>query len=705
MGKPSIATLPPFQMAIVAFVSILLLGGLWLYDEYEDVQASTESRAETYIIAKKELLKLIVQDSVAYIRHMQERSDDIARSRLMEQVGEAFAIAEAIYKERHQQDGPAHTERLIKRILLATFSNQGYGSLFVIDRQGRVILDEDFSEENPWGTLNRRDTGGKYLIDDALDLASRSGEGILRHRWVTPGAEGGPLEKVSYVKLFEPLGWVIGVGEYVDDITARVQQEVLTHLSEKSIGDGGYIFVGQWDGLALNGPATGRNMYDLADKNGVKIVRELIGKAKEGGGYLSYVLPRFDSSKAAAKLSYVEGIPDWEWYIGHGVFTDELDQIVVEQRMLAQDKMLWNFLKVVGILLGLVIVAIIAERRVVKISRTGFDAFMAFFDRAAEDAVTIDLTQMGFAEFEEIAESANRMVAARRKIEMQNAESRCQLVVKNELLENEIHQRREAERELEEHRAHLQDLVCERTRALSEAKEDAERANRTKTKFLAHMSHELRTPLNAIIGYSDAIRHETFGELENKHYVEYIGNIHDSGVHLLELINDILDISAIEAGKLEIGHEDVDVPHVVDFSIQFVEEQAKQGGVKIRRDVADDLPMIVSDERRVKQVLVNLLSNAVKFTPSGGEVSVSVRLDTSDHISMVVSDSGVGMSEEELELALTEFGQADNNISGVNKGTGLGLPLTQRLIELLGGSFQIQSASGTGTRVSVYLPT
>ena len=170
MGKPSIATLPPFQMAIVAFVSILLLGGLWLYDEYEDVQASTESRAETYIIAKKELLKLIVQDSVAYIRHMQERSDDIARSRLMEQVGEAFAIAEAIYKERHQQDGPAHTERLIKRILLATFSNQGYGSLFVIDRQGRVILDEDFSEENPWGTLNRRDTGGKYLIDDALDL-------------------------------------------------------------------------------------------------------------------------------------------------------------------------------------------------------------------------------------------------------------------------------------------------------------------------------------------------------------------------------------------------------------------------------------------------------------------------------------------------------------------------------------------------------
>ena len=445
-------------------------------------------------------------------------------------------------------------------------------------------------------------------------------------------------------------------------------------------------------------------MFNVTDVNGVKIVQELIAAAKSGGGYVSYVIPKFDAETSAPKLSYVEGIPEWEWYIGHGVYVDAFDQIAAIQRAQAQERLFWDFLKIVGILMVLAITASLVARRVARVSREGFDAVTAFFDRAAEDTVTIDPSQMGFSEFEEIAVAANRMIAARQKTDALDELLTQELRLKNDMLGHEITHRREAERELKEHRAHLQDLVEERTRDLLEAKEEAEKASQIKTRFLANMSHELRTPLNAIIGYSDSIIHETFGAMDNERYKEYVGHIHGAGTHLLELISDILDISAIEVEKLEIMKEMVDVRGAVDFSIQAVEAQAKEGGLRIILHMPDDLPSITSDDRRIKQVLVNLLSNAVKFTPVGGKIVVTVQQELSDQLSITVADSGIGMAQEELALALTEFGQVANAFVRVNPGTGLGLPLTRRLVELLDGSFHIESTSGTGTRVCIHLP-
>ncbi|NQV43825.1 MAG: hypothetical protein HQ501_02890 [Rhodospirillales bacterium] len=361
-------------------------------------------------------------------------------------------------------------------------------------------------------------------------------------------------------------------------------------------------------------------------------------------------------------------------------------------------------IEITTVLVGIVFLAGIAGYTISRASRNRFDAFVADLERAVEDSVIIDPAQMEFSEFAEIARSANRMIEERRKNSEQGYSDTAELERKNEMLVKEISQRLGVEIELKKHRAQLQEIVEERTHDLLLAKEEAENSNQIKTRFLANMSHELRTPLNAIIGYSDSIRHETFGPIENDNYKEYINDIHSSGLHLLELIGDILDISAIEAGKLEITKEDVDIFQSVESSIRFVEDAAKRDGLTIIRQIPDDLPVVVTDDRRIRQVLVNLLSNAVKFTPTGGEITVTAHYESANHVSVTVSDTGIGMTMKELEVALAEFGQVGSPMVRKAQGTGLGLPLTKRLVEVLNGSFHIESTPGVGTRVGVMLP-
>lgn len=251
----------------------------------------------------------------------------------------------------------------------------------------------------------------------------------------------------------------------------------------------------------------------------------------------------------------------------------------------------------------------------------------------------------------------------------------------------------------------IQDVTARHKEAetLREARDQATAASRSKSEFLANMSHELRTPLNAIIGFSEALERELFGPIGNPRYREYAEDIHDSGVHLLSLINDILDLSKIEAGHFKLHEDETELDHVVQAATRIVRHRAQQANIAIDCILPSPPLFLVADERALKQVLINLVSNAVKFSPEGSAVKIEAHVGA-EHLRIAVVDKGIGIAVHDIPRALTPFTQVDGSLSRTHEGTGLGLPLAKHLTELHGGTLTIESEVGTGTTVYVDLP-
>jgi signal transduction histidine kinase len=242
-------------------------------------------------------------------------------------------------------------------------------------------------------------------------------------------------------------------------------------------------------------------------------------------------------------------------------------------------------------------------------------------------------------------------------------------------------------------------------RKLIQGRSQAEMANRAKSEFLANMSHELRTPLNAIIGFSEIIAHELFGPMGNDRYLDYMKDIHRSSLHLLSIINDVLDMSKIEAGKLELSKEPLNICSLLGEVIRMMRERAESRGIKLATKLSDRGLEVWADQRAMKQIFLNLLSNAIKFSRDGGEVCIRVHSDRPDLAVVEFEDHGIGMNEDELERALQPFGQAKPSTTRNYGGTGLGLPITKGLIEAHGGKLAIESRPGEGTVVRIAVPT
>lgn len=256
--------------------------------------------------------------------------------------------------------------------------------------------------------------------------------------------------------------------------------------------------------------------------------------------------------------------------------------------------------------------------------------------------------------------------------------------------------------------ADLERRIAERTRMLREkvvelekARAAAVEASKAKSRFLATMSHELRTPLNAILGFSEVIEREMYGAAGDKRYPEYARHIHDSGAHLLSLIRDILDLSKIEAGKMELQCEALDVAALVDEARQLSNADRNHA---LRVEMVERLPAVFADRRAAKQMLLNLLSNAMKFTPPGRSIVVRAVVRADRGVTLSVTDHGIGMAKADIPKALAAYTQVDNAETRRHDGTGLGLPIVQALMKMHGGSLELESELGKGTTVSLHFP-
>ncbi|GAB6054060.1 hypothetical protein JCM17960_28800 [Magnetospira thiophila] len=415
--KPSIVGSLTLRTAIVAVLAVLLIGGLWLQTEIHEYAEDAEHLEQNLIDEQKEQLRKVVHSAIALIDYGRASTEERVRQSLRDRVGNALSIAQSLYDQNVDRLSRTELEKLIRETLRTPRHDGGRGYFFAFDTQGIEQLFPLRPELEGQSMLSLKSAHGEMVVQDMLDLIAREGGGYYKYHWDKPGQEQADFEKLSYIQLFEPLGWVIGTGEYLDDATADTQQDVLARIEQIRFGNQGYVFVGTFDGISKTEPNKGKNVIDVTDVNGLKIVQNLIAIAQQGNGFLTYVIPAFGDRPSGPKISYVTGVTDWQWYVGAGTYIGDIERTSRQRKQELQERIMFNVLQTFGILfLFLLMIGWTVRRTRLKAERI-HGRFADFFARAAQGTERIDADAMEFQEFQRLATSANQMIGARKQAE------------------------------------------------------------------------------------------------------------------------------------------------------------------------------------------------------------------------------------------------------------------------------------------------
>lgn len=408
-GKKNINLTFLIQLTLVGLISIVLTGYFWISSEISKFEKEIEEQQKNFIELKKNTLKREVDSAFAFVEHLRLQTETRLKDSIKNRVDEAHSIALNIFEKNRHLKTAREIEELIRQALRPVRFKNNRGYYFIFDLDGIEQLFPIMPEMEGKSMMEITGGDGEHVVPDMIKIAKKQKEGFYTYTWHMPGRKG-YFPKIAFIKLLEPLNWVIGAGDYTEDVKNDLQQECLDYISKIRFGKDGYIFAGTWDGISLSGPAKGKNMLHVQDADGKKIVQELIRVSVEGGGYVEYVIPKFKGQREAPKLSYAKGVPDWRWYIGAGIYVDEIEYVIAEKRAALNAGIKSNIQKIFLILGVMTIFILVVVKLLSSRMSRNLNLFIQFFEAASTEKVKINKKLLNFIEFDQLADSANLMI-------------------------------------------------------------------------------------------------------------------------------------------------------------------------------------------------------------------------------------------------------------------------------------------------------
>jgi signal transduction histidine kinase/FixJ family two-component response regulator len=650
---------------LVAVAPIVTVGLLWFSSGIQRAQEEAQRMRRNSVRNHRNRVRSEVERAIEYMQYQRSLLLERAGETIRQRVEMAADVAHGIHS---QYAGTMPDEQIRQAVVSALRGMQwrdGQSYIWITDFDGTCVLyppRPDMEGQNLLGIVDAR---GESAVRRQLALVRREERGFSRDWFVRPDDIGGEVhEQLAFVMDLKLYNWTIGNAEFIKDVEDEIKLETLRRLEHVRFGDQGYLFVATTDARALihNGVLLEEpeDLWEMRDTRGRPVSQEIRELVRGGrGDFIQYMYHTLDDPEPREKTSYVQEVPDWDWIVGAGFYADEIEGDIAAYKERRRDEAGEAVFAFARVLAGIILIALAVWWWLDRWLSREFGVFTAFFATPETTDGRVPVDRFTFRELRELAERMNQMIV--------NRENAAQEVRR--------------------------------------ARDEAERADRAKSEFLARMSHEIRTPMNGVMGMAQLLEGTELAEDQQ----EFVKAIRASAEALLALINDILDLSKVEAGEMHLHPARVSVRKVCDEVMAVVRARDAKNQVSMRVRVADDVPeSIVVDPQRLRQVLTNLVGNALKFTPRGrvtieAEVPPSRRFQ-SPMLRMRVTDTGIGIAREDLDSVFERFSQGSIPVDSLYGGTGLGLSICRELVQLMGGTIGVESQKDVGSTFTFEIP-